>query len=81
MKNGTRNEGEEAIGRRDEDDAQTETDTIAVGFREGDEEDEAMIDGDLLEGLSSTVLGRWLLRGAERLCLTFLYSNNFLRLR
>lgn len=81
MKNGTRNEGEETIEKRDEDNAETETDANAVGVREGDEEDEAMIDGDLLEGLSSIVLGRWLLRGAERLCLSFLYSNKFLRLR
>jgi hypothetical protein len=42
------NEGEEIIGRRGGDYAVTETDTIAVGVREGDEEDEAIIDGDLL---------------------------------
>jgi hypothetical protein len=44
MGNGTYNEGEEIIIRRDADDAETETDTIAVGVREGGEEDEAIID-------------------------------------
>ena len=49
---GTSNKGERAVGGRDGDD------TIAVGVREGDEEDEEIIDGDSLEGLSSIVLSR-----------------------
>jgi hypothetical protein len=55
---GTRNKGERTVGGRDGDDAETDTDTIAVGVREGDEEEEEIIDGDSLEGLSSIVLSR-----------------------
>jgi hypothetical protein len=33
----------------------TDTDTITVSIREGGEEEEEIIDGDLLEGLSSIV--------------------------
>jgi hypothetical protein len=55
---GTCNEGERTVGGRDRDDAETDTDTIAVGVREGDEEEEVIIDGDSLEGLSSIVLSR-----------------------
>jgi hypothetical protein len=51
-------QGERTVGRRDGDDAETDTDTIAVGIREGDEEEEEMIDGDSLVGLSSIVLSR-----------------------
>jgi len=32
--------------------------TFAAGVREGDEEEEEMIDGDSLEGLSSIILSR-----------------------
>ena len=46
MDDGTCNKGEQILGQRDRDD----TDTIAVGVREGDEEEE-IIDGDLFEGL------------------------------
>ena len=42
----------------DGDDAETDTDTIAVGVKEGDEEEEGIIDGDSLEGHSSIVLSR-----------------------
>jgi hypothetical protein len=55
---GTCNKGERTVGGRDEDDAETDTDTIAVGVREGDEEEEVIIDDDWLEGLSSIVLSR-----------------------
>ena len=55
---GTCNEGERTVGGRDRDDAETDADTIAVGIREGDEEEEGIIDGDALEGLSSIVLSR-----------------------
>jgi hypothetical protein len=51
---GTCNEGERTVGGRDGDD----TDTIAVGVRESDDEEEEIIDGDSLEGLSSIVLSR-----------------------
>jgi hypothetical protein len=51
-------QGEWTVGRRDGDDAETDTDTIAVGVREGDEEEEEMINGDSLVGLSSIVLSR-----------------------
>jgi hypothetical protein len=54
----TCNEGERTVGGRDRDDAETDADTIAVGIREGDEEEEGIIDGDALEGLSSIVLSR-----------------------
>jgi len=56
--NGTCNKGEQTVGERDRDDAETDTDTIAVSVREGDEEEEVIIDGDSLEGLSSIVLSR-----------------------
>lgn len=57
---GTCNEGERTIGGRDRarDDPVTDSDTIGVGVRESDEEDEEIIDGDSLEGLSSIVLSR-----------------------
>jgi hypothetical protein len=55
---GTCSEGERTVGGRGRDDAETDTDTIAVDVREGDEEDEEMIDGDSFEGLSSIVLSR-----------------------
>ena len=55
---GTCNEGERTVGGRDRDDAVTDADTIAVGVREGEEEEEAIINGDSLEGLSSIVLSR-----------------------
>ena len=51
---GTCNKGDRTVGGRDRDD----TDTIAVGVREGDEEEEGIIDGDTLERLSSIVLSR-----------------------
>ena len=51
------NKGERIVGRRDRDDAETDTDTIA-GVREGDEEQEEMVDGNSLEGLSSIVLNQ-----------------------
>jgi len=47
--NGTSNKGERTVGRRDRDD----TDTIAVGIREGDKEED-IIDGDSLEGSSQS---------------------------
>jgi hypothetical protein len=53
----TCNEVDEAVGERNGDEAETERDTIAVGVTEGDE-DEKVIDGDALEGLSSIVLSR-----------------------
>jgi hypothetical protein len=40
----------------------TDTDTITVSIREGGEEEEEIIDGDLLEGLSSIVQSARLLR-------------------
>jgi hypothetical protein len=55
---GTCNKGERTVGGSDGDDTETDTDTIAVGVKEGDEEEEGIIDGDLLEGLSSIVLSR-----------------------
>jgi len=58
--NGTCNEGERTVGGRDGDDTETDMNTIAVGIGEGDkEEDNDMISGDLLKGLSSIVLS-WL---------------------
>jgi hypothetical protein len=56
---GTCNRGERSIGGRDIDD----TDTIAVGVREGDEEEEEMNDGDCrnslrIEELLAIVLSR-----------------------
>jgi hypothetical protein len=56
---GTYNKGERRVGGRDRYDAETDTDTIAVGVKEGDEEEEGIINGDLLKGLSSIVLS-WL---------------------
>ena len=53
---GTCNEREWTVGGRDRDDAVTDADTIAVGVREGDEEEEVIIGGDSLEGLSSIIL-------------------------
>jgi hypothetical protein len=50
---GTSNKGERSVGR-DRDD----TDTTAVSAREGDEEEEEMIDGGSLEELSAIVLSR-----------------------
>jgi hypothetical protein len=58
MDDGTCNKGERIVGGRDRDDVGTDTDTIAAGVREGDEEDEGIIDGDSLEGLSVIVLSR-----------------------
>jgi hypothetical protein len=52
---GTCNKEERSVGRRDGGD---DTDTIAVGVGEVDEEEEVTIDGDSLEGLSSIVLSR-----------------------
>ena len=49
---GTCNKGKRAVGASDRDD----TDTIAVGVRE--EEEEEIVDGDSLEGLSVIVLSR-----------------------
>jgi hypothetical protein len=54
---GTCNKGERTVGGRDRDDAETDTDTIAVGVK-GDKEQEGIIDGDSLEKLSSIVLSR-----------------------
>jgi hypothetical protein len=50
VEDGTCNEVEGTVGERDGDDAETETDTIAVGVREGGE-DEKVIDGNALKGL------------------------------
>ena len=52
---GTCNKGDRTVGGRDRDDT---PDTIAVSVREGDEEEEGIIDGDTLERLSSIVLSR-----------------------
>jgi hypothetical protein len=46
------------VGGRDGEDVETDMDTIVVSVREGDEEEEEIIDGDSLEGLSSIVLSR-----------------------
>jgi len=46
---GTCNKGERTVGGRDGHDAETDTDTIAVGVKEGDEEEGGIIDGDSLE--------------------------------
>ena len=54
MDEGTCNKGEKTVEGRDQDD----TDTIAVGVRDGDEEEEGMINGNVLERLSSIVLSR-----------------------
>ena len=54
---GTCNKGERTVDRRGGDDAETDTDTIAVGVK-GDKEQEGIIDGDSLEKLSSIVLSR-----------------------
>jgi hypothetical protein len=48
------NKGERTIGGRDGDNAETDTDASI----RGDEEDEEIIDGDSLEGLSSIILSR-----------------------
>lgn len=58
---GTCNEGERTVEGRDRDNAEADADTIAVGVGEGEgeEEGEGMVDGDSLEGLSSTALS-WL---------------------
>jgi hypothetical protein len=56
---GTCNKGERRVGGRDGYDAETDMDTIAVGVKEGDEEEEGIINGDSLKGLSSIVLS-WL---------------------
>jgi len=55
VEDGTCSKGERTVGGRDGGDV---TDTIAVGVRERDEEDEDIIDGDSLDGLSSMVLSR-----------------------
>jgi hypothetical protein len=54
---GTCNRGEAIEGGTDGYDVETDVDTIAVGVRERDD-DEEVIDGDSLEGLSSIVLSR-----------------------
>ena len=54
----TCNKGERT-GGRDGDDAVTDTDTIAVGVRGGDEKEEGVINGKSLGGLSLIVLS-WL---------------------
>jgi hypothetical protein len=54
----TCNKGERT-GGRDGDDAVTDTDTIAVGVRGGDEKEEVVINGNSLGGLSLIVLS-WL---------------------
>ena len=48
MEDGTCNEdgGEGTVGGRDGEDAETDSDTIAVGVRERDEEEEYVIAGD-----------------------------------
>ena len=56
---GTCNKGEPTVKGRDGDDTETYTDTIAVGVKGEEEEEEGIIDGDSLEGLSSIVLS-WL---------------------
>jgi hypothetical protein len=45
---GTCNKGERTVGGRDRDDAETDTDTIAAGIKEGDKEEEGIIDDDSL---------------------------------
>jgi hypothetical protein len=52
---GTCNKGDRTVGGRDRDD----TDTIAVSVREGDKEEEEIIDGNSLERLSVIVLSRF----------------------
>ena len=59
MDDGNCNKGERTVGGRDGDNAETGMDTIAVGIRKGDREEDKIIDGDSLEGLSSIVLS-WL---------------------
>ena len=49
MDDGTCNKDEQSVRRRDEGDV---TDTIAVGVREGNEEEDVIMDGNLLEGFS-----------------------------
>jgi hypothetical protein len=55
---GTCNKGEQRVEGRDRVDAETDADTIDVSIK-GDEEEERIINGDSLEGLSSIVLS-WL---------------------
>jgi hypothetical protein len=55
VNNGTCNKDERSVGRRDGGDG---TNTIAVGVGEVDEEEDVIMDGDSLEGLSSIVLSR-----------------------
>jgi hypothetical protein len=55
---GTCNKGERTVRGRDGDDAETDMDTIAVNVKEGDKEEEGILDSDSLEGLSSIVLSR-----------------------
>ena len=59
MEDGTCNEdeGEVTEGGREGDDAETDSDTIAVGVREHDK-DKEVIAGDSLKTLSSIVLNR-----------------------
>jgi hypothetical protein len=57
VEDGTCNRGERTAGRRDGGDIETDEDTIAVGVRERDEEEE-VIGGDSLEELSLIVLSR-----------------------
>jgi hypothetical protein len=54
VEDGTCNKGEGTVGGGDGDDPETDTATIAGGVRERDEEE--IIDGDPLQGLSSIVL-------------------------
>jgi hypothetical protein len=53
VEDGTCNEVEGTVGERHGDDAETETDTIAAGVREGDEDEGVMIDDDAPEGVPS----------------------------
>jgi hypothetical protein len=55
----TCNKGERTVGGRNRDDAETDMDTIAVGIKEGDKDEEGIIDGDSLKGLSSIVLSQF----------------------
>jgi hypothetical protein len=55
----TCNKGERTVGERDRDDAETDMDTIAVGIKEGDKDEEGIIDDDSCKGLSSIVLSQF----------------------
>ena len=55
MDDRTYNKDEQSVGRRDGGD---DIDTIAVGIRDSDGEEDVIMDSDLLEGLSSTILSR-----------------------